>query len=100
MKLSGIDKKSVLKAKQIIDQKKLSKTQLDSEYQVNIDDRQYPFKLLVETTYEIANGRKLPPDTFKEYTYLIKQFETFTGFKVILSLGLILRRDLKMYCWL
>jgi hypothetical protein len=95
MKLSGIDKKSVLKATRIIDQKKLSKTQLESDYQVIVGDRQYPFKLLVDTTYKVANGRKLPSDTFKEYNYLIKQFETFTGFKVTLSLGYVFVKELK-----
>jgi hypothetical protein len=94
MKLSGITPESVQEAIQLIDQKKLSVTQLKSEYQVMIEDRTYPFKLLVETAYRIATGNSLPAGTFKEYFYLIKQFQQFTGYTVKVSSPILFRKEI------
>jgi hypothetical protein len=82
MKLSGIHKQAAIEAAAFIDTKKFTSQQINSDYLVNIGDKNYPFKLLVEKTYLIANKHPLPKDTFKEYNYLIKQFEDFTGFRV------------------
>lgn len=85
MKLSGLTQASVIEAANIIDQQKLTKSQLESNFQALVNDKQYPFKLIVEKAYHIATKEKLPSNTFKEYFYLVKQFESLTGFKVWIS---------------
>lgn len=94
MRLSGITTESVKEAVKILDQKKLTAAQLKSEYQVPVDNRLYPFKLLTETAYKIATGESLPAKTFKEYMYLIKQFERFTDFKVKVSSPILFRAEI------
>src|SRR5262245_15934412 len=92
MKLSGITAASVQEAVQAIDQQKLSAKRLDSDFRVLVNDRHYPFKLLVETAYKIATGNALPAGTFKEYFYLIKQFQEFTGYPVDVSSPILFRK--------
>lgn len=82
MKLSGLTQASVIEAARLIDQQKLTKSQQESNFQALVNGKRYPFKLMVEKAYEIATKDRLPANTFKEYFYLIKQFESLTGFKV------------------
>lgn len=95
MKLSGLTRESVLEALQHIKLEKLSRSQVNSDYQVEINGQYYPFKLLVEKSYKIATGSALSEGTFKEYFYLIKQFEAFTGFKVKVAGAILLRSKRK-----
>ena len=99
LKLAGLTRESVLEAIKTIDVSKLSKSQLNSSYQVTIDGHAYPFKLLVEKAYKIANGFALPAGTFKEYFYLVKQFENFTGFSVAIDAYILFRNAIKDECY-
>lgn len=95
MKLSGLTREAVLEALQEIDPAKLAKNQTNSDYQVQFNNQYYPFKLLVEKSYKIATGTALPEGTFKEYFYLIKQFEAFSGFTVKVAGPILLRAKVK-----
>lgn len=95
MKLSGLTRESVLEALQHINLEKLSRSQANSDYQVEINGQYYPFKMLVEKSYKIATGSALSEGTFKEYFYLIKQFEAFTGFTVKVAGPILLRAKVK-----
>jgi hypothetical protein len=73
MKLDIITSKDITNAAYQIDQQGIPKDFVWSQYYIVVDNKEYPFKYLVRTAYEIVKGEKPEIESNKNYrTYIEK----------------------------